>query len=337
MALPSLLSVVLQSTPTGTAAGNETNASGDGSGTETAIAEVANPQLGPIGELLQTFGVPYAKALGALITLVLVLVVLYTLARATIIPLTSRLLDARGFDRHTKRPLLRLTKIFSALVVASIAFKVAGYEGVFSAIATIGAAATLAIGFALQDVIKNFVSGVFIYADKPFRIGDWIEWSEGTYAGIVEDISLRVTRIRTFDNERLTVPNSQLTDSVIKNPVAYDTLRLSVGFGIGYEDDIEEATEIIIEEAERQDDVLDDPAPTVHMSEEPLADSYVGLTGRVWISNPSRGDFLRTRGEYVKNVKERFDEAGIDIPYPQVDLSGGIELANPQTMPNRAD
>ena len=187
-------------------------------------------------------------------------------------------------------------------------------------------------------MLKNFVSGVFIYTDRPFRIGDWVEWNEGTCAGVVQDISLRVTRVRTFDNELLTVPNSLLTEGVIKNPMAYDKLRLSVSFGIGYEDDIEQASEIILEEARQYEAILDDPKPIVHMSDEaPLADSYVGLIACVWIDDPSRGDFLDARGEHLKRVKARFDEAGIDIPYPQVDLSGGIEVANPQSMPTRAD
>jgi small conductance mechanosensitive channel len=326
---PALFSVFFQTLPSGT------NGSGNESNTSTAVSQLADPELGPVGELLQGIGVPYARTLGALITLIVVFAVLYGLARATVIPLVNRLLDARGFDRHTRRPILRLTKALVAVVIASIAFQSAGYTGVFSALATIGAAATLAIGFALQDVIGNFVAGVFIYTDRPFRIGDWIEWDE--YGGVVEDISLRVTRVRTFDNERLTVPNSVLTSGVIKNPVAYETLRLSVGFGIGYEDDIDRASEILLEEATTHDRILEEPEPRIHMSEEALADSYIGLTARIWIAEPSRADFLAIRSEYIKAVKKRFDAEGIDIPYPQVDLSGGIELANPQSMPGRAD
>jgi small-conductance mechanosensitive channel len=220
--------------------------------------------------------------------------------------------------------------VFGAI---AIAFGIAGYGSFLQSLATIAAAATLAIGLAMQDVISNVVAGVFIYADRPFRIGDWIEWDD--HSGIVEDISLRVTRVRTFDNELLTVPNSQLTDDVIKNPVAKDKLRLKFVFGIGYEDDIQRATEIIVEEAENHPDILDDPAPSVRLTE--LGDSYVGLQSRIWIANPSRADFVKTRGEYVTNVKERFDEAGINIPYPQVDLSGGIELANAQVQPSADD
>jgi small-conductance mechanosensitive channel len=88
---------------------------------------------------------------------------------------------------------------------------------------------------------------------------------------------------------------------------------------------MDEATEIIVEEAESHPDVLDDPAPSVRLTE--LADDYVGLQSRIWIQNPSRADFVKTRADYVKNVKQRFDEAGIDIPYPQRELSGDVELA----------
>jgi small-conductance mechanosensitive channel len=175
----------------------------------------------------------------------------------------------------------------------------------------------------MQDVLSNFVAGIFIFTDKPFRIGDWIEWDD--HSGVVEDISLRVSRVRTFDNELLTVPNSRLTSSVIKNPVANEQLRLKFVFGIGYDDDIDRATEIITEEAEAHPDVLEDPAPSVRLIE--LGDSSVGLQSRVWISDPSRADFVQTRAEYVQTVKERFDEANINIPYPNRTVGGGIELA----------
>jgi hypothetical protein len=195
------------------------------------------------------------------------------------VPLANRLLDARGVDAHAKRPLVRLTKVAVVFVALAVAFGRAGYGNLLTSLATIAAAATLAVGFALQDVIKNFVAGVFVYTDRPFRIDDWIEWDgpNGGYAGIVEDISLRVTRVRTFDNELLTVPNSVLTDGVIKNPVAKDRLRITFTFGIGYEDDIERATAIIAEEASAHAAILDTPSPTVQMAEEPLADSSVGL------------------------------------------------------------
>ena len=290
-----------------------------------AIAELLADTLGLDAQL--------ANAIGSAITFFVVAVAVYLLGRVTVVPLVNRVLKARNLDAHARNPLQKITGIIVGFAAIGIAFAFAGYGNILTAIATVAAAATLAIGFAMQEVLKNFVAGIFIFTDEPFRIGDWIEWDD--HAGVVEDISLRVSRVRTFDNELLTVPNSQLTDGVIKNPVAKDTLRLKFVFGIGYEDDIDEATEIIIEEAENHDGILDDPAPSVRLTE--LADSYVGLQSRIWISNPSRADFVKIRGEYVTTVKNRFDEAGINIPYPQRDVSGGLEFENVEGIVEPAD
>jgi Small-conductance mechanosensitive channel len=205
-------------------------------------------------------------------------------------------MEQRGLDAHARKPLQKITSVAVVFAAIAVAFGAAGFGNFLTALATIGAAATLAIGFAMQDIIKNFVSGVFIFTDKPFRIGDWIQWDG--HSGIVEDVSLRVTRVRTFDNELLTVPNSDLTENVVKNPVAKDQLRLKFVFGIGYDDDIDTATEIILEEAENHEDIMDDPGPSVRLVE--LGDSSVGLQSRIWIDNPGRSDFVKIRGEYVQ-------------------------------------
>ncbi|WP_181686118.1 mechanosensitive ion channel family protein [Halorhabdus salina] len=281
-------------------------------------------ESGFIARLLENANVPYADVTGAVITFILVSVGVYFLGRMTIVPLVNRVLKARDLDAHARTPIKKLTGAIVVFVAIAVAFAFAGFGNILTALATIAAAATLAIGFAMQDVIANFVAGVFIFTDQPFRIGDWIEWDDRS--GVVEDISLRVTRVRTFDNELLTVPNSHLTDGVIKNPVAKEQLRLKFTFGIGYDDDIDKATEIIVEEAEAHDEILDDPAPSVRLIE--LGDSSVGLQSRIWIANPSRGDFVKTRGEYVQSVKERFDDVGINIPYPNRTIGGGLELEN---------
>ncbi|SDJ91467.1 mechanosensitive ion channel family protein [Natronorubrum texcoconense] len=296
--------------------------------------------LGPIGRGLEQLGLPYVDAAVAgsaasIIRFVLALAVIWLAGRLVVIPLISRALDRRELDEHAQNPLLMLTRFGVLFFGVAVAFGFAGFGNFLVSMAGIAAAGALAIGLAMQNVIANFVAGVFIYTDKPFRIGDWIEWDDGTYSGTVEDISLRVTRVRTFDNELLTVPNSALTDSVLKNPVDGGKLRLKFVFGIGYGDDIEEATEIIVDEAERHPDIMDDPAPSVRLTE--LGDSDVGLQSRFWIENPSRADFVRTRGEYVTAVKERFDEEGIDIPYPVRTLEGGLQLENRQQIGQTAE
>jgi small-conductance mechanosensitive channel len=288
---------------------------------------------GAVTRFLAENNVPYAGTLGAAITFLVSFLAIYFLGRATVVPLVNRVLNKRGLDAHARKPLKKITSILVVFVAIAVAFGLAGYGDFLQSLATVAAAATLAIGFAMQDVIANFVAGIFIFTDRPFRIGDWIEWDGNS--GVVEDISLRVTRVRTFDNELLTVPNSQLTSGVIKNPVAKDQLRLQFLFGIGYEDDIDQATDIILEEAENHEEILEDPEPSVRLTE--LGDSSVGLKSRIWIADPSRGDFVKTRGEYVQAVKERFDDAGIDIPYPNRELSGALDVGDFEATAGTAD
>ena len=282
-----------------------------------AISGALDPYLGP----LTGFVIDAAIFLG-------IVAAAYVLQKAVVTPLTERIFDRQGLDEHARRPLQKIVAFLVLFAGVTVAFGAAGYQGFLRSLATIAAAATLAVGFALQDVIKNFVAGVFIYTDRPFRIGDWIEWQGNS--GVVEDVSLRVTRVRTFDNELLTVPNHALTSDVVKNPVAKKTLRLKFVFGIDYEDDVEAATDIIVEEAEESDAILDDPAPSVRLTE--LADSYVGLQSRIWIDDPSRADFVKARADYVKAVKRRFDEEEISIPFPQRTVSGRNEWTDPSSF-----
>ncbi|QWC19943.1 mechanosensitive ion channel family protein [Halorubrum sp. 2020YC2] len=291
-------------------------APGDG-GAVVALSGALDPYLGPATDIVTDAAV-----------FLVVIVATYLFYKSVVTSLVRRVFDRRGLDEHARRPLQKIVAFLVLFAGVTAAFGAAGYQGFLRSLATIAAAATLAIGFALQDVIKNFVAGVFIYTDKPFRIGDWIEWNDNS--GVVEDISFRVTRVRTFDNELLTVPNHALTSDVVKNPVAKRTLRLKFVFGIDYEDDVETATEIIVEEAEKSDAILDEPAPSVRLTE--LADSYVGLQSRIWIDDPSRADFVKTRADYVKAVKERFDEEGISIPFPQRTVSGRNSWTDPSSF-----
>jgi len=290
-------------------------------------------QVQPLAELLDGFGVPAAGSIASAVVFLVVFVLVYIIGKAIVLPIVDRSLKSRDLDAHARRPLKKVVSIGVVFVAISVAFGMAEYGNFLQSLATIAAAATLAVGFALQDVIKNFVAGVFIYTDKPFRIGDWIEWDD--HSGVVEDISLRVSRVRTFDNELLTVPNSNLTDGVIKNPVAKEQLRLKFVFGIGYDDDIDKATEIILEEARNHPEIMDDPEPSVRLVE--LGDSSVGLQSRIWIKNPSRADFVKTRAEYVKTVKQRFDAEDINIPYPNRTIGGGLEMTGLDSVVEPAD
>ncbi|MEZ3142737.1 mechanosensitive ion channel family protein [Halobaculum sp. MBLA0143] len=258
----------------------------------------------------------------AAVTFVLAFTAVYVAGSRLLSPLAARAMSSREFDdtvQSLAESVVNAAVLFAAVAVA---FTVAGFGSFLTAFATFGSALALAVGFAAQDLVANFVAGIFILKDKPFEVGDWIEWSGGS--GRVRDIDLRVTRIQTFDNERITVPNSDLANDALVNPVAYQTLRGKFTFGIGYDDDIDHATDCILDEAENVDDVLSDPAPSVRVTE--LGDSAVGLQARYWIDEPSRGDYVRVRSELVSAVKRRFDAEGIDMPYVHRELTGDVEV-----------
>jgi small-conductance mechanosensitive channel len=106
-------------------------------------------------------------------------------------------------------------------------------------------------------------------------------------------------------------------------------------FGIDYDDDIDEATEIILDEARAHPEIMDDPEPSVRLVE--LGDSSVGLQSRIWIKDPSRSDFVKTRADYVKSVKQRFDAEDINMPYPNRTIGGGLEMTGLDSVVEPAD
>lgn len=291
-------------------------------------------QNGVIPSSFSDFLSTYAETLGAIITFLLAFVVVYALGRWVLVPTVRRVLNQKGFDESVKSLSDSLLGVVVWVLALAVALTLAGFGGFIAALGIFAGAVALAVGFAAQDLLGNFVAGVFILKDKPFEVGDWIEWNDK--AGRVEDIDLRVSRIKTFDNERITVPNGELANNAVTNPVAYKTLRQKFVFGIGYDDDIDQAKEAILNEAESHAEILDDPAPDIRVTE--LGDSAVGLQTRFWIDDPNRSDFVRIRSELVQAVKERLDAEEIDMPYPYRQLTGGInvagELETQQTQPS---
>ena len=158
--------------------------------------------------------------------------------------------------------------------------------------------------------------------DPEFRIGDWIQWGETD--GVIEAIGFRVTRVHTFDNELITVPNSQLTTNAVTNPVSKDRRRIRAHFGIGYEEDIETAREILRGVALDDDAIEDRPAPKIRVVE--LADSAVRLESMFWITDPERAELVEIRSAYIATVKRRLDAADIEMPYPYRQLTGSVDI-----------
>ena len=174
-------------------------------------------------------------------------------------------------------------------------------------------AAGLALGLALQGSLANLAGGVLIILLKPFRIGDWIE-VQGV-SGSVKDISLFYTKLNTFGNQLVVIPNGQLSNDNIINYSAEKTRREEIIFGISYNDNIKEAKDILLNLVNEQEDIEKEPAPQVLVKE--LADSSVNLAVRYWATNET---FWDRHFFTIEEGKRRLEHAGISIPFPQRDL-----------------
>jgi small conductance mechanosensitive channel len=169
------------------------------------------------------------------------------------------------------------------------------------------------LAFALQDTLGNLASGLMIMVLKPFDTGDLIHVS-GT-SGVVDDVSIITTTIRTFDNQIIVVPNSKVWGDVITNVNAAAERRVDLVFGIGYTDSAPKAIEILTKLIEQNKFCLTDPAPSIFVGE--LADSSVNIFCRPWVKTPN---YWTVYWDLLRQAKEQFDAEGISIPFPQRDV-----------------
>ncbi len=178
-----------------------------------------------------------------------------------------------------------------------------------SFVAILGAA-SFAVGFALQGSLANFASGVMILVFRPFKIGDFID--AAGIKGTVKEIGLFATTVATGDNIKILVPNGKMYGDTIQNYSAYDTRRVDLLIGIGYDSSIDEAEKVMLRIIGDDSRIHSEPAPFIAVSE--LADSSVNLVVRVWVNAP---DYWGVKFDLMEKIKTAFDAAGIDIPYPQ--------------------
>ncbi len=233
--------------------------------------------------------------------------------------LITKLLEKNNIDA-TLVNFLESIIYYTFLIVVIIA--TAGQLGInTTSFITIVGAAGLAIGLALKDSLSNFASGVMLILFRPFRVGDFV--TAGGVSGTVVSIALFNTTLNTPDNQRVIVPNSGITSSVITNVTANDTRRVDLVIGIGYDDDIKKAKEVLKRIIQEEDRILDTPKAKIAVSE--LADSSVNFVVRPWVKT---SDFWDVYFDLTEKIKITFDEEGISIPYPQQDVHLYKKLAD---------
>ena len=181
-----------------------------------------------------------------------------------------------------------------------------------SIIAMLGAAG-LAIGLSLQGSLANFAAGILVVIFKPYKVGDYIE--AGSAAGTVLDIQIFSTVLKTGDNKIVIIPNGIIMKDSIVNYSGQATRRVDIIASCGYEDDIDKVKEILRDILNQEDRILAEPEPKIAVSE--LADNSINFIVRPWVNS---SDVLNVRYSILEQIKKRFDEEGISIPYPQRDV-----------------
>jgi small conductance mechanosensitive channel len=240
----------------------------------------------------------------------MIFVVGRVIARA-LIQLVRKLLDRAGMDAILVNFISNIVNALLLLFIIIAALDQLGVDTT-SLIAILGAAG-LAVGLSLQGSLQNFAAGVMLILFRPFKTGDFIE--AGGTNGIVEQINIFSTTMRTPDNMEIIVPNGEIYGGTITNFSARDTRRIDMVFGIGYGDDLRKARRIIQGILDADDRILKEPAAQVVVAE--LADSSVNFSVRPWVKS---GDFWAVKCDLNERIKLAFDENNISIPYPQMDV-----------------
>ena len=262
----------------------------------------------PGGEILSQYVIPW----GVNIVLALAIFIVGRWLAKIITGFVGKLLRKTDMDAIL---INSITPILNGALILFVVMAALDRLGVdtTSLIALVGAAG-LAVGLSLQDSLKNFAAGVMLILFRPFKMGHFVE--AGGVPGSVEQINIFSTTLRTGDNKEVVVPNGAIYDGTITNYSIRGTRRIDMVFGIGYDDDIKKAKEVMQSVIDSDERILKEPAPLIAVAE--LADSCVNFVVRPWVKS---GDYWAVKFDLTGRIKLAFDEQGISIPYPRMDIN----------------
>jgi small conductance mechanosensitive channel len=256
-------------------------------------------------QLLQLLvaGIEFMPKLVLAIVVFLVSLVLARLAGRAVVRAAHRM------DNEISKLMGRLTTIGLIVVGGVIALDQVDFDvtGFVAGLGLVG----FTLGFAFQDIAKNFMAGILLLMQQPFEIGDAIEVSG--FTGEVTDIDIRATTIKAWDGQEIIVPNAEVYTSAITNYSKYPARRSVLAVGLGYEEDIARAQDLFLKAVIGIEDVLEDPAPAVHCTG--LGSSSVEMGVYFWVDQ-TRSSLLEVTSRAVQALKETAASEGIDLPYP---------------------
>jgi small conductance mechanosensitive channel len=258
-------------------------------------------------EIVNTYLIPWSINIG----LAIIIFIIGYIVAGSLVSIVRKVLSNAKVDSILVNFVCSIIGWILVLIISIMALNRLGVNTT-SLIALIGAAG-LAISLSLQDSLKNFAAGVMLITFRPFKEGDYVE--AGGTSGSVQNIEIFSTTFNTPDNRHVVVPNGTIYSGVITNFSAKDTRRIDLTFGIGYDDDIKKAKEIIEKIISSDSRILNIPEPLVAVGE--LADSSVNLVVRPWVNT---SDYWPVLFDITEKIKLEFDANGISIPYPQMDV-----------------
>jgi len=264
-------------------------------------------------EFLKNNGIDSSTVVGFGKNLIIALLIFYVgrIAIGLAVRGLRKMLQKNDVDKTLETFVCNLVRMALLIVVIIAAIGALGIQTT-SFIAIFGAAG-LAVGLALQGSLSNFAAGVLIVLFRPYKVGDFIEGAG--ISGVVEQVQILTTVLKTGDNKQVIVPNSQIMDSVITNYSANDTRRVDMVVGVSYDDDLDKVRSTIQELVAADERILDEPECTIAVSA--LADSSVNFVVRPWVKT---ADYWGVMFDLTEAIKKRFDKEGISFPFPQQDV-----------------
>ncbi len=250
------------------------------------------------------------KAIPAL--LFAIIIVLLTRFLAKFIEKVATRVGQKTIRSQSLRLLFSKSAYILSWVVGVILASIIAFPGLRlgDVVATLGIS-SVAIGFAFQDIFKNFLAGVLLLIQEPFNMGDQI--IVGEYEGTVETINIRTTQIRTYQGERILLPNSTVFTSAVQVRTAFNSRRTDLGVGVDYNTPLPHAKAILLKTVDSIEEILKTPEPEVDLIS--FGDSSIDLVVRYW-TNPSQAIVRRIQSKVIIAIKQAFDQEDITIPYP---------------------
>ena len=260
-----------------------------------------------LGTILQAQGL---KLLSGLVVLVIGFIIVHWIQK-----LSGRYLKKIKVEPTIGSFLNNVIRLILYLIVILTAANVVGIP--LTSIITLIGTAGVAVSLALQGALSNLVGGVMLLLLKPIRVGEYVKINDANSSieGTVRAIGAFYTELTMPDNRRLSIPNSSLTNTPIVNFSREGTRRQDLNFAVSYDADIDEVFAVLKNLAENDKRIFRDPAPAVYLSE--YGDSSLVFILRIWCSND---DYWNIRYDLMENGKRALDKAGIEIPYPQLDV-----------------